>query len=76
LTLPGVGSAPEVGVLSVEGADLVFERTAPPPLVTTRASYERPSDDRVVFTGPSELDVDGEGDVDPVTLEVEIVREG
>lgn len=73
LTIPGLPPNPEIGELDVEGDELVFQPTSPPG-PASRASYTQPDDDRVIFTGPSEFDLDGDGTADEVILEVEIVR--
>lgn len=73
LSIPGLPPNPEIGEMDVEGNELVF-RPSSPPGPTSRASYTQPDDDRVIFTGPSEFDLDGDGSADEVILEVEIVR--
>lgn len=75
LALPGVAPVPEIGVIDVEGSELVFTRTTPPPTTVSRAAYTRPADGRVVFTGPSRFDLDGDGTAEQISVEVEIVRE-
>lgn len=74
LTLPGVASPPpETGQLEVEGNELVFNRSTPSP-ATSRATYAEPTSGRVIFTGPTEFDLNGDQVLDDVTLEVELVR--
>lgn len=74
LTLPGVASPPpETGQLDVEGTELVFNRSSPSP-ATSRAAYTEPASGRVIFTGPTEFDLNGDQVLDDVTLEVELVR--
>lgn len=75
LALPGLAPVPEIGVLDVEGNELVFTRTTPPPTTVSRATYTRPADGRVIFTGPSRFDLNGDGTAEEITVEVEIVRE-
>lgn len=75
LTIPGVPPPPpELGMLSVEGDELLFHRTTPPQ-VTSRTTYERLGDGHVQFSGPSQVDLDGNGTPEIITLDVEIVRD-
>jgi len=74
--IPGFGAPPpELGTLTVEGDEIVFTRTSPPPRTVSRATYEEIAPGHVTFSGPSEVDLDGNGTMDAVTLEVEIVRD-
>jgi hypothetical protein len=75
LSLPGLVPAPEIGTLRVEGTELVFTRTTPPPTVVSRATFTRHSSGTVTFTGPSSFDLDGDGQAEAITLDVTIVRE-
>lgn len=75
LTFMGVPAPPEIGFIEVDGDELVIQRTTPAPTTTTRAVYEEIASGRVVFSGPSEFDIDQNGTPEAITLEVEIVRE-
>ncbi len=76
ISIPGFGAPPpELGTLTVEGDEIVFTRTSPAPKTVSRATYEEVAPGHVIFSGASELDIDGNGTADAVTLEVEIVRD-
>lgn len=75
LTVQGLPAPPEIGTIDVEGDELVIRRTTPAPETVTRATYSELASGRVVFSGPSQLDIDGDGTAEAITLEVEIVRE-
>lgn len=75
LTVQGVPAPPEIGTIDVEGNELIIRRTNPAPETVTRAEYAELADGHVVFSGPSLLDIDGDGTAEAITLEVEIVRE-
>ena len=76
LTVPGLGSSPELGTIEIDGDELVFHRNVPAPATDSHATFELLEPDRLIFTGPSELDVNGDRSPDPVTIEVEIQRTG
>jgi hypothetical protein len=76
LTVPGLGASPELGTITVEGDELIFNRTVPGPPTESRATFVLLGPDRLVFAGPSELSLSGDGSPDPVTVEVEIQRSG